>query len=121
LHYQREYWTYNNVPASYKFYRGYTGHEQLDQLGLINMNGRMYDPSVGRFLSAHNVIQAPDLTQSYNRYLYCMNNPLKYTDPMGGVLHKQVIPKQSSEKVLFPISFGKGGFDFELKSALGDA
>jgi RHS repeat-associated protein len=43
----------------------------------------MYDPSVGRFLSADNVVQAPDFTQSYNRYSYCMNNPLKYTDPSG--------------------------------------
>ena len=76
-------WTYNNVPAGYKFYRGFTGHEQLDQFGLINMNGRMYDPAVGRFLSADNVVQAPDFTQSYNRYSYCLNNPLKYTDPSG--------------------------------------
>ncbi len=76
-------WTYNNVPAAYKFYRGYTGHEQLDQFGLINMNGRMYDPSVGRFLSPDIVVQAPDFTQSYNRYSYCFNNPLKYTDPSG--------------------------------------
>ena len=47
------------------------------------MNGRVYDPTTGRFLSADNVVQAPGFTQSYNRYSYCMNNPLKYTDPTG--------------------------------------
>ncbi len=59
--------------------RGYTGHEHLDQLGL----GRMYDPLQGRFLSPDNYIQAPDNPQNYNRYSYCLNNPLKYTDPSG--------------------------------------
>jgi len=51
--------------------------------GLINMNGRVYDPYVQRFLSADNFIQSPDNAQSYNRYSYCLNNPLKYTDPTG--------------------------------------
>ncbi len=47
------------------------------------MNGRLYDPIVGRFLSPDPYIQAPDNTQSFNRYSYCLNNPLKYTDPSG--------------------------------------
>jgi hypothetical protein len=47
------------------------------------MNGRVYDPITGRFLSPDNVVQAPDNTQSFNRYSYCLNNPLKYTDPTG--------------------------------------
>jgi hypothetical protein len=47
------------------------------------MNGRVYDPQIGRFLSADPYIQAPYNTQSYNRYSYVMNNPLKYTDPSG--------------------------------------
>ena len=76
-------WTYNNVPATYKFDRGYTGHEQLDQFGLINMNGRIYDPVLGRFLSPDIVVQDPAFTQSYNRYSYVVNNPLKYVDPSG--------------------------------------
>jgi RHS repeat-associated protein len=66
--------------------RGYTGHEHLTQFGLINMNGRLYDPVVGRFLSPDNYVQSPDFTQSYNRYGYCMNNPLSYTDPSGDFL-----------------------------------
>ena len=47
------------------------------------MNGRLYDPAVGRFLSVDPYVQNPGSTQSYNRYSYCLNNPLKYTDPSG--------------------------------------
>ena len=65
------------------FFRGYTGHEMLTEFGLINMNGRLYDPLLGRFLSVDNYVQEPYNTQSYNRYSYCLNNPLKYTDPSG--------------------------------------
>lgn len=78
-------WTYANVPSSFLFYRGYTGHEHLDEFGLINMNGRLYDPLLARFLSPDNYVQAPDFTQSFNRYSYCLNNPLKYTDPSGEI------------------------------------
>jgi len=63
--------------------RGFTGHEHIDEMGFIHMNGRVYDPSIGRFLSADPNIQAPYNTQSYNRYSYVLNNPLKYTDPSG--------------------------------------
>ena len=61
----------------------YTGHEHLNYFGFINMNGRMYGYSSGRMFSPDNYVQAPDFTQSYNRYTYCWNNPLKYTDPSG--------------------------------------
>jgi RHS repeat-associated protein len=63
--------------------RGYTGHEHLPLFGVINMNARLYDPAVGRFLSPDPFVQADDFTQSYNRYSYAINNPLKYTDPSG--------------------------------------
>ena len=63
--------------------RGYTGHEHWPQFGLIDMNGRFYDPLLGRFLSPDPYVQAPDNPQNYNRYSYCLNNPLKYTDPTG--------------------------------------
>jgi RHS repeat-associated protein len=63
--------------------RGYTGHEHLTRFGLINMNARLYDPAVGRFLSPDPFVQMPDFSQSFNRYSYCLNNPLKYTDPNG--------------------------------------
>lgn len=63
--------------------RGYTGHEHLQQFGLINMNARLYDPALGRFLSPDPYIQSPDFTQNFNRYSYVLNNPLKYTDENG--------------------------------------
>jgi len=47
------------------------------------MNGRMYDPVIGRVLSPDNYVQDPTNTQCYNRYSYCLNNPLRYTDPSG--------------------------------------
>ena len=63
--------------------RGYTGHEHFFGVSLIHMNGRMYDQNVGRFLSPDNNIQEPFNTQSFNRYSYTVNNPLKYIDPSG--------------------------------------
>lgn len=64
-------------------YRGYTGHEMLNEYDIINMNGRLYDPVIGRFFSPDNYVQMPDNSQNFNRYSYCLNNPLKYTDPSG--------------------------------------
>ncbi len=65
--------------------RGFTGHEHLDRTGFIHMNGRVYDPQLGRFLSADPVVQSPGFSQSWNRYSYVMNSPLSYTDPSGYV------------------------------------
>ncbi len=70
--------------------RGYTGHEHLDKLGLIHMNGRVYDPELGRFLSADPIIQFSKNIQSYNRYAYVLNNPMSYTDPSGFSLRRLV-------------------------------
>ena len=76
------------VPATtLLFDRGFTGHEHLMEFGLINMNGRMYDPVMSSFLSVDNYVQDPSYTQNFNRYAYCMNNPLKYTDPDGEWAH----------------------------------
>jgi RHS repeat-associated protein len=66
--------------------RGYTFHEHLPHFSLINMNGRLYDYVLGRMLSPDNYVQSPDNTQSFNRYSYCWNNPLKYTDPSGEII-----------------------------------
>ena len=65
------------------FDRGFTGHEHLYAFGLINMNGRVYDPQMSSFLSPDNFIQCPDNPQNFNRYAYCLNNPLRFTDPSG--------------------------------------
>ncbi|MBC7655418.1 MAG: hypothetical protein H7098_13210 [Oligoflexus sp.] len=73
-----------NALAQLTFFdRGYTGHEHLQSVGLINMNARLYDPKLHRFLEADNYIQDPSNTQNYNRYGYCLNNPLKYSDVTG--------------------------------------
>lgn len=76
-------WSYTGITNPTLTNRGYTGHEHLDRFELINMNGRMYDPYVGRFLSPDAIIQDAGNTQSLNAYSYCFNNPLKYTDPSG--------------------------------------
>ncbi|MBD1558047.1 type IV secretion protein Rhs [Vibrio sp. S9_S30] len=74
---------YNYVEQMVLTNRGYTGHEEIEEVGLIHMNGRVYDQTLGRFVSADPVIQAPFVTNSFNRYAYVWNNPLKYIDPTG--------------------------------------
>ena len=69
------------------FDRGYTGHEHLASVGLIHMNGRLYDPALHRFLMPDNYIQDPFNTQNFNRYGYCLNNPLVYVDQNGEFWH----------------------------------
>ena len=63
--------------------RGFTGHEMLDAVGAVHMNGRIHDPALGRFLQADPFVQFPGNLQSHNRYSYALNNPLAYTDPSG--------------------------------------
>ncbi len=63
--------------------RGFTGHEHVDHADVFHMNGRIYDPTLGRFMQADPIVQAPDNLQSLNRYSYVFNNPLSYTDPTG--------------------------------------
>ena len=65
--------------------RGYTGHEHLDAFGILNMNGRVYDPLTAQFFSPDPFVQAPDNWLNYNRYGYVFGNPLSYTDPSGYV------------------------------------
>ncbi|MBR7176280.1 MAG: hypothetical protein IKD32_03160 [Bacteroidales bacterium] len=88
-----ETFTYDNINTT--FDRGFCMHEHYRDFGLINMNGRMYDPLVGRMLSPDIVIQNPEYSQSYNRYSYCFNNPLRFTDPSGYVVKRSIPLKQS--------------------------
>ncbi|MBK9261550.1 MAG: hypothetical protein IPM54_17310 [Polyangiaceae bacterium] len=62
---------------------GFTGHLGDEELGLVYMRGRVYDPNLGRFLTADPFIANPLSGQNWNRYAYVANNPLKYTDPSG--------------------------------------
>lgn len=69
----------NQAPTT----RGFTDHEMLSDFGLIHMNGRVYDPVLGRFLSADPYVGNPSDSQDYNRYSYVGNNPLSHIDPSG--------------------------------------
>ncbi|MEO7593549.1 MAG: RHS repeat-associated core domain-containing protein, partial [Byssovorax sp.] len=63
--------------------RGFTGHEDDEELGLVNMKGRLYDPKVGRFLTTDPLVSHPGFGQSWNPYSYVLNSPLKFVDPSG--------------------------------------
>ena len=77
-------WSYNSIPSNPVWlYRGFTGHETLQSFNLINMNGRIYDPTVGRMLSPDIYVALDGSTQGYNRYGYANNNPLIYRDANG--------------------------------------
>ena len=79
------------------------------------MNGRMYDPIAGQFLSPDPFLQNPYLTQNFNRYSYCLNNPLKYVDPSG---YERIRYERSKIPKPYIISFlnalAAGGLDFAL-------
>ncbi|MGD9583590.1 MAG: RHS repeat-associated core domain-containing protein [Lysobacterales bacterium] len=69
------------VPANTT--RGFTGHEHIDAANIVHMNGRLYDPALGRMLSADPIVQELFNAQNLNRYTYALNNPLSFTDPTG--------------------------------------
>jgi RHS repeat-associated protein len=60
----------------------FTG-QRLDGTGLYYYNARYYEPAIGRFISPDTIIPHPANPQSFNRYSYCLNNPLKYVDRSG--------------------------------------
>jgi RHS repeat-associated protein len=103
---------------------GFTGHEHLDSVGLIHMNGRVYDPLAGRFLSA-DPIQAIGFSQDANLYAYAWNNPLTIVDPTGlaerdvtdppepgGPIH----PRQPDHFNWFPFTPPLSGFNYFIES-----
>ena len=95
-------WTGYTVPELVEgpmFERGFTGHEHMEYTGLINMNGRLYDPVMSTFLSVDSYVQEPDFSQNFNRYAYCLNNPLKYTDPDGELVTELVVAMAISAAV----------------------
>ncbi len=87
-------WGRRRDPATWEYYpaladatplhdRCFTGHEHIDLFDMVNMDGRIYDPVLGRFLSPDPIVQLPDFAMGLNRYLYCLDNPLSLTDPSG--------------------------------------
>ncbi|MBY0578942.1 MAG: hypothetical protein K2P57_07850, partial [Burkholderiales bacterium] len=95
--------------------------EMLDEVGVINMNGRMYDPLLGRFMSADPSIQSPYNLQSYNRYSYCWNNPMVCSDPSGyfslGDFFRAAVAVAAV--VYAPELIGAGGFGTSVAATLG--
>lgn len=85
----------------------YTGHEAVPEVGLIHMNGRIYDPELGVFLSADPHVQFADDSRSYNRYSYVHNNPLRYSDPSGYFLRKMLksISPKFAQVIGFALNF----------------
>ncbi|WP_437829842.1 RHS repeat-associated core domain-containing protein [Sorangium sp. So ce1153] len=73
------------APASFssETTQGFTGHESDDDLGLVNLMGRMYDPRIGRFLTTDPIVSFPFFGQSWNPYSYVLNSPLNFVDPSG--------------------------------------
>ncbi|NLF41425.1 MAG: hypothetical protein GX587_01895, partial [Bacteroidales bacterium] len=76
--------------SNYLTNRGFTGHEHMDLFMLVNMNGRIYDPLIGVFLSPDPVLQFANFTQGLHPYAYCLNNPLRFIDPEGYSLFGQI-------------------------------
>ncbi len=62
---------------------GIGGHEYDDEMGLVNMRGRIYDAGTRRFLSVDPYVSNPSMSQSYNPYSYAWNSPLSHSDPTG--------------------------------------
>lgn len=76
-------WTYTNVPVPNLVKFGYSLHDHYDEVGIIDMRGRLYDPLVGQMLSADKFVGSDQRADGYNRYNYVFNNPLKYKDVSG--------------------------------------
>ena len=78
-------WQYLNAQSASNTldHKGYTGQEQLDDLSLVHLNGRVYDPMTGRFTSPDPTIPDPFDLQSLNRASYVRNSPMDKVDPTG--------------------------------------
>jgi RHS repeat-associated protein len=76
---------------------GFTGQESDDELGLVNMKGRIYDPKVGRFLTTDPIVSEPLSAQSWNPYSYVANNPLNYVDPTGFDAEAEALEREWDE------------------------
>lgn len=76
--------------------RGFTGHEQVNTVCLVNANARMYDPTIGRFISPDTYISDLSDVQDWNPYSYVDNRPLSLTDPTGHDGEEQTLNQSKS-------------------------
>ena len=98
----------------------------LDEVGIIHMNGRIYDAKLGRFLQADPFIDKPYDTQMLNRYSYVRNNPLNAVDPSGyfvTILVGIMVALAKVELVIAAIAVGIAAFleTLVMGGDLGDA
>jgi RHS repeat-associated protein len=88
-------------------HEGYADHENLDDVGLVDMEGRVYDPEVGRFLSPDPNVQYPDSSQGYDRYTYVNDNPLSASDPSGYFMLGGMLATGDPMASVFPQQYGQ--------------
>ncbi|MGU3404107.1 RHS repeat-associated core domain-containing protein [Methylobacterium brachiatum] len=109
--------------------RGFTGHEHLDTFNLIHMNGRVYNPILGVFLTVDAINQMMTDTQSGNGYAYARGNPLRYIDPsgegwlgraLGGVWRAATAPFRAAGDAIGAIGRGVGHFFSEAGKWLSE-
>lgn len=113
-------WSYSSVPAVPAWLiRGYTGHEQMAETGLVNMNARMYDPLTGQMLAPDNYIKNPWRFDGYNRFTYANGNPLSYIDPDGNNALDFLNPfKKIAAGLKNVFAHGKRGENITFKKAM---
>jgi RHS repeat-associated protein len=115
-------WTQDDTRTNWIVDRGYTMHEHLDQFGIINMNGRVYDPLTAMFFSPDPFVQAPGNWLNYNRYAYCYGNPFRYTDPSGEFIFTALIPGLGIfiDAALWGAVIGGAGYTANIAFSDGD-
>jgi RHS repeat-associated protein len=100
-------WTYVGVPSVPTWLtRGYTGHEDMKEFGLINMNARLYDPVTAKMISPDNYVANAYNSNDYNRYAYANSNPLSTIDPDGN--HPLVVAI-----VIYAVFFTESGYNVQ--------
>jgi len=114
-------WTVKDNRTSFIINRGYTGHEHLDAFGIINMNGRVYDPLTAQFFSPDPKLQAPGDWLNYNRYGYCMGNPFRYTDPSGCSWMSNTFSAVAGIGLTLAVGIATGGLGLVAAAIIGGA
>jgi RHS repeat-associated protein len=86
-----------NPPASAKEKKLFTGHERDAETGLDYFGARYYRAYLGRFTTVDPLGSSArrDNPQTFNRYSYALNNPLKWVDPTGMDVAKSCVQDPS--------------------------
>jgi RHS repeat-associated protein len=97
--------------------RGFTGHEHDDELGYVNMKGRIYDPVTASFLSPDPIIPKLGWAHAFHPYMYVLNNPVNLNDPTGFEPADAGAPPESgSSGVPAPVGAVYEGTEFTIES-----